>query len=122
MKQRTEIESSPSHNNRQMPMVFDLPHHNPSLSRVLPGRDKSGGLDHIKEMMRHAGAFCGSRLRSPDLKLADHGDRIAIDDFSVKLFGERQRERSFPARGGPNDNQQKRIGHGQRNSWWMELQ
>src|SRR3954447_8982537 len=57
-------------------------------------------------MMRDRRPLPRRRLRRANIKLSVHRDRIAVDDFSVKLLRERKRKRSLTAGGrSKNDNQ-----------------
>ena len=87
----------------------DFPEHLPRLPRILAGRHVLGGVDTIEEMMRRASALLGAGLGGPDVELAEHRDRIAVDDLAVKLLRERQRQCRLPAGGGTEDHYQQRL-------------
>ena len=89
-----------------MTSLADLRQHLPGASRVLAGRHELGGLDEIKEMVRRQRSFRGTGLGSADIKLAIHGDRVAVDDLTAKPLRQRQRQRRLPAARWPKDNHQ----------------
>ena len=59
--------------------------------------------------MRGSGALGGRGLGRADIKLAVHGDRIAVYDLAVKTFGERQRKRSLATRRRSQHDHEQRI-------------
>jgi hypothetical protein len=60
-------------------------------------------------VMPRASSFFARGLGRTDLELAHHGDRVAVNDFSVKALGECERQRSLAAGGGPEDGYKDRI-------------
>jgi len=61
------------------------------------------------------GALGGSWFRCANLKLAVHGDGIAVHDFALKALCKRQGERGLPASRRAEYHDQQRFGrHGQR--------
>ena len=120
--QRTQVKSSPSDDDWQVASPGNFAQHFSRAPRVLARRHQPGGVHDVKQMMWHSRSLRRARLGSPDLELPHHGDGIAIHDLALKLFGERQRERGLAARSRAEDHDEKRVGHGQRNNWWMEVQ
>jgi hypothetical protein len=60
-------------------------------------------------MVRSTRALCEARLGRADVELSIDGYRVAIDDLSMELFSESQRQSSFSAgRGSKNDYQERR--------------
>ncbi len=59
--------------------------------------------------MRSTVSFFCCGLGRTDLKLAIDRDRIAVNDLAVKVFGERNRQCSLAAAGGPENRNQKWI-------------
>ena len=66
-------------------------------------------------MVRNAGSLGRSWFGGANLKAAIHGHRIAVYDFALKAFGQRQREGSLTASRGTEHHQQQGLGRpGQR--------
>jgi hypothetical protein len=60
-------------------------------------------------MMGGASAFFGGGFGGPDFKFAVHRNRVAIDDFPMKMLGEGERERSLTTGGGTENDDQQRV-------------
>ena len=60
-------------------------------------------------MMWDQRPFSSTRLRSANLKLTVDRDRIATDDFAVKVLGQSDREEALAGCGGPENHEQERI-------------
>ena len=96
-QQRAQIQASPSDHDRQSSPRLDLLQHLAGLAGVFAGGDVAGRIHKIEQMMRDAGALGSRGFRGSNLKLAIHGDRIAVHDFAVKAFSQRQRKCSLTA-------------------------
>ena len=88
---------------------FDLIKHLPRLAGIFAGSDMAGGGDAIEQVMRSTGSFGGGRLGGPKIKLAVHGDGIAIHDLAVEALRKRQRKRGLAAGGGTEHHHQQRF-------------
>ena len=114
-QQRAQIQASPTGHDRQSSPLLDLAQDLAGLASVFAGGDVAGRLHKIEQMMRDAGALGSRRFRGPNLKLAIHGDRIAVYDFSLKAFGQCQGEGSLTASRGTEHHCQQGLGRrGQR--------
>jgi len=81
----------------------------PSLPRILAGRDILRRINAVEQMMWSLSAFGGTGLGRTDVELAVHRHGIAVDDLSVKLRCQRERQRRLSAGGRPKDDHQQRL-------------
>ena len=92
-----------------MSALFDLFKHLPRLARILAGSDVVRGSNAIDQVMRCTGSLGCGWFRGPNIKLAVHGDRIAIHDLAIEALRKCQGKRGLPASRWAEHNQEQRI-------------
>lgn len=102
-KKSAEVEASASDDDGEILALANFGEGFARHAGIFSGGNVAGGIDEIQEMMRGAGAFCGSRLGGADFEFAVHGHGIAIDDFSVEMFGEGEGKRGLSGGGWAED-------------------
>src|ERR1035438_10195741 len=109
LQQGAQIESRSADDDGQMMARLNLLDHLPRLARIFAGRDVASWRYVIEQMMGGAGSFGGSGLGGADIKLAVHGDRIAVHDLAMEMFCERQGKCGLPTGRGTNHNHEQRF-------------
>jgi len=125
-EQSSQVEPSPTHENRQMFSLFDFCKDLPRLTSVLAGCDGLGRRNVIQQVMLNLGSFRGGRFGGAKVEVAIHGDGIAIHDFAVKALRKRQGQSSLSAGRGAEHDHEHRLGLRpscrQRTLQWMACQ
>ena len=110
LRQRPQIEPSPSSHNRQFASPRNLPQRSTRLPTIFTGREHLVRINHIDQMMHHSRPFFGRRFRRPQIHPAIHRHRIAADNLAAKALRQRQRQRRLPAPRRPQQQNNERIG------------
>ena len=88
-QQGPKVKPGSPNDDGQVSARLNLSQNSACPSRILPGSHILHGIDKIKEMVRSLGSFSEARLRRPDVEIAVHGDRIAVNDLALELLGKR---------------------------------
>lgn len=91
-QQSTQVQSGSADDDGQTATRFNLCQELPRLSRVFAGRNVIGWRDAIEQMVRNTGSFGRRGLGGSNIKLAVHGDRVAIHDLAAEALGKDHRE------------------------------
>jgi hypothetical protein len=91
------------------PACSDFLEHLPRMARVFAGCDVAGWCNVIEQMMRGTGSFGGSGLGGPDVKLAVHGDGIAVHDLAIESLCKHDGNRGLPTSRGTDHNHEQRF-------------
>jgi len=106
-EESSQIKPGASAHDRQPASRRNLTHNLPGHPRIFTGRNRGRGIHAIEQVVRNFGARRSARLGRTDLEITVHGYRIAVDYLAAGFAGDRQRQRSFAAgRGADDDNQQ----------------
>ena len=108
-EQGAKVESSSADNEWQTTAGFDLSKHLPRLAGIFAGGNVLCRCNVIEHVMADTGTLGGGGLGGSNLKLAVHGDRIAIHDLAVEALRKRQGKRGLAASGWAKHNQEQRI-------------
>ena len=90
IQQGTQVESSASDNDWQMPTSADLSQYRARLTCIFACRDRLCGINKIQKVMRRLSPFTWGRFGGPDIELAVHRHRVTVDDLSVESLSDRQ--------------------------------
>jgi hypothetical protein len=114
-EKRAQVESRSTDDDGKMPARGNSGDGFPRGSRIFAGRENLRWIDYVDQMLRDAvNIRFQIRDRSRNLSRADVESaielkRIAVDDFSVELGGEAQRERRFSRAGGTDNCRQESV-------------
>ena len=108
-QQGAKVQSSSADNQWQTTAGFDLANHLPRLAGIFAGCNVLCRCNVIEQVMPDTGALGGGGLGGSNIKLAVHGDRIAIHDLAIEALRKRQRKRGLPASRWAQHNQEQRI-------------
>src|SRR5579872_1189522 len=108
-EQCPQVQSSPADHNGQVMAQVNFLQHLPRLPGIFTCGDVLRGIHAIEKVMLRRCEFTRARLGGPDIKLADHRARITVDDLTVELLRQRQRQRRLSAGRGPKNHYQQGV-------------
>jgi hypothetical protein len=108
-EESAQIEAGASGDDGKIFSARDFAENLARLAGIFSGGDFGAGVGAVEEVMRNFGALGSGGLGCADFKLAVHGDRVAVDDFSVKAAGDGEREGRLAAGSGAEHDYDERV-------------
>lgn|GEM_PF-74765 len=109
LKERFQIKARTADDDRKMMTRSDFMEDRPGDTRVFSGSKNLIGVSHVKQIVRHRLSFRQSRFSRANVHSAIDLQRVAVDDFALKFLRQVESEGGFTARGGADQNYERRY-------------
>lgn len=109
VEQRAQIKASTPRNDRKSLPATDFGENLPGAAGVLAGRQLAIDASDINEVMRDAASRRQGKLGRPDIQPSIELNGIAIEDFSLERFGEKERKLALACAGGSEHGNQRPL-------------